>query len=102
MKKIEESDKESSVEDEKEENLFKVKAKHVPNPNEKPILSISKNRMKKIRNEGLFDGKNITHFDEDMNPISDEEFLKRKLLAANEKNLHYERDFSNKLTNNLE
>ena len=56
--------------------------------------------MKKIRNEGLFDGKNKIHFDDDLNPITDEEFLKRQYLQQNEKNIHVERDFSSKLTIN--
>lgn len=47
-----------------QEDLLKVKQRYQPNPNQKPILSVSKNRMKKIRNEGLFDGKNKIHFDD--------------------------------------
>jgi hypothetical protein len=33
-----------------------------------------------------------------MNPISDEEFLKRQYLSQNEKNNEIERDFSNKIS----
>jgi hypothetical protein len=43
--------------------------------------------MKKIRNEGIFDGKNKIHFDDDMNPITDEEYLRRQYLVANEANM---------------
>lgn len=56
--------------------------------------------MKRIRNEGIFDGKNKIHFDDDMNPITDEEHLRRQYLIANEANMGIERDFSNKLYEN--
>ncbi len=50
---------------------MKVKNRHKSDPKQKPILTVSKNRMKKIRNEGLFDGKNKIHFDDDLNVVSD-------------------------------
>ena len=64
--------------------MFKLKAIHKPDPNAKKILTVSKNQLKKVKNHGYFDGKNITHFDDDMNPISDEEF-RRKNYERNAK-----------------
>ena len=58
--------------------MFKIKAVHRPDPNAKKILSVSKNQLKKVKDHGYFDGKNITHFDDDMNPISDEEFRRKR------------------------
>ena len=52
--------------------MFKLKTVHRPDANLKPILSVSKNQLKKVKNHGYFDGKNIKHFDEDFNPMSDE------------------------------
>ena len=58
--------------------MFKIKAVHKPDPNMKKILTVSKNQLKKVKNHGHFDGKNITHFDDEMNPIPDEEFRRKK------------------------
>lgn len=46
--------------------------------------------MKKIRNEGLFEGKNKIHFDDELNPIADEDYLKLQYLEANKKNIQEE------------
>lgn len=58
--------------------MFKLKTVHRPDANLKPILSVSKNQLKKVKNHGYFDGKNIKHFDEDLNPMSDEQFRRRR------------------------
>ena len=87
-------EKSQKIKQENDDEFLKVKSIHQANPNEKKILTVTKNRMKKIRNEGLFDGKNKIHFDEDLKPIEDEEYLKMKYLQDNEKNMQMDRDFT--------
>lgn len=58
--------------------MFKLKKFHKTDPNAKKILTVSKNQLKKVKDHGHFDGKNITHFDDDIKPISDEEFRRKK------------------------
>jgi len=43
--------------------MFKIKKTHKSDPNAKKILTVSKNQLKKVKDHGYFDGKNITHFD---------------------------------------
>jgi hypothetical protein len=56
--------------------------------------------MKKIRSEGLFEGKNKIHFDEEMNPITDEEHLRRQYLNSNKQNAQISRNFETKINQN--
>lgn len=79
-----------------------MKETHKTDPQAKKILTVTKNRMKKIRNEGLFEGKNKIHFDDELNPIDDDEYLKRQYLEANEKNIEVERDFTGHIDKNKE
>jgi hypothetical protein len=55
-----------------------VKKTHRADSSTKPILSVSKNQLKKVKPYGHFDGKNKTHFDDDLNPIPDAEYWKSK------------------------
>lgn len=67
----EEEEEGEGKEEEEQEELLKIKTVHRPDPNAKKILTVSKNQLKKVKDHGYFDGKNITHFDDDMNPIPD-------------------------------
>jgi hypothetical protein len=72
---------------------LKVKNKLKLAENAKPILTVSKNQLKKIKSEGHFEGKNKIIFDDDLNTITYEQFRVQNLLKSNETNIKQNRNF---------
>ena len=72
---------------------MKVKEKIKLNKDAKPILSVSKNQLKKIKSEGHFEGKNKIIFDENLNKVTYDEHRVKSLLKNNENNISLNRNF---------
>jgi hypothetical protein len=81
---------------------LKVKEKIKLNKNDKPILSVSKNQLKKIKPEGHFEGKNKIIFDDNLNKVTYDEHRVKSLLKSNEKNISLNRNFQSEMQNRLE
>ncbi len=81
---------------------MKVKEKIKLNKNDKPILSVSKNQLKKIKPEGHFEGKNKIIFDDNLNKVTYDEHRVKSLLKSNEKNISLNRNFQSEMQNRLE
>ncbi len=81
---------------------MKVKQKIKLDKNDKPILSVSKNQLKKIKPEGHFEGKNKIIFDENLNKVTYDEHRVKTLLKSNEKNISLNRNFQSEMQNRLE
>jgi hypothetical protein len=81
---------------------LKVKQKIKLDKNDKPILSVSKNQLKKIKPEGHFEGKNKIIFDENLNKVTYDEHRVKTLLKSNEKNISLNRNFQSEMQNRLE
>mgnify|MGYP003555223745 CR=1 FL=1 len=52
-------------------------------------MTSSKRQLKKIKNEGHFDGKNKVYFDDDGNVIEDGEYRRRMHLKSNKDEVNY-------------
>jgi hypothetical protein len=50
---------------------------------------VSKRQLKKIKQEGHFEGKNKTYFDDSGNALSAEEYRKKERLQANKEDVEY-------------